>query len=346
MFGFELHNPLLLLVAFVAVPVWWLVRRRQAAITFSSLRALESLPRSWRSRLTWVPAALFSTAVIALAIALARPQTSERLSRVEREGVAIMMVVDRSSSMNARDLVQEDRSIDRLEVVKDVFRRFVLGDRQREAGEGRPNDLVGLVTFAGYADSICPLTLDHHNLAMLVEQLEIVSQRGEDGTAVGDGLALAIERLRRSEASSRVAILLTDGENNAGVIDPLQAADLARELGVKVYCIGAGTTGVAPVPSRNPFTGRIRLMPQPVRIDEKTLREIAKRTGGAYFRATDQDSLAAIYGQIDQMERTKINELRYLRYHEWFAPFAATSLALMALAATLDGTLFRRLPEA
>ena len=345
MFDFEFRNPTFLLTGLLALAAWWMVGNRQASITFSSLQLLDSVPTTWRLRFCWLPAALFSGAIIAISVALARPQTSERLSHIEREGVAIMMVVDRSSSMNARDLVKEDSSVDRLAVVKDVFRRFVLGDREREAGRGRPNDLVGLVTFAGYADSVCPLTLDHYNLVMLVDELEIVSQRGEDGTAIGDGLALAVERLRRSEASSRVAILLTDGEHNAGVIDPLKAADLAREVGVKVYCIGAGTTGVAPVPARNPFTGRIRLVAQPVRIDEKTLKEIAKRTGGAYFRATDQDSLAAIYGQIDKLERTKISETRYMKYHELFAPFATAALILIGLAAVMDGTVFRRLPE-
>ena len=342
---FEFRNPTLLLLALLAIPAWWLVRHRQAAIIFSSVRPLESLPASWRSRLAWLPAALFSAAVIALALAVARPQTSEKLARVEREGVAIMMVMDRSGSMHARDMVQGDRSVDRLTVAKDVFNRFVLGDRQASAGTGRPNDLIGLVTFAGYADSICPLTLDHNNLALLASELEIVSQRGEDGTAIGDGLALAVERLRKSEVTSRVAILLTDGENTAGVIDPLKAAELAREVGVKVYCIGAGTNGWAPIPQYDPRRNRTVLIRQRVRIDEATLKEIAKRTGGAYFRATDSESLADIYGQINELEKTEISELRFVRFHQWFAPFATVGLALMGLAAALDSTAFRRWPE-
>ena len=345
MLDFEFRNPLLLSLALLAIPAWWLVRNRQASIVFSSLTPLEALPATWRSRLSWLPAALFAAAMVAWSLALARPQTSEKLSRVEREGVAIMMVMDRSGSMHARDMVQGDRSVDRLTVAKDVFSRFLLGDQQRAAGEGRPNDLVGLVTFAGYADSVCPLTLDHNNLALLASELEIVNQRGEDGTAIGDGLALAVERLRRSAVSSKVAILLTDGENTAGVIDPLKAADLAREVGVKVYCVGAGTNGWAPIPTYDPRRNRTVLVRQRVRIDEATLKEIAKRTGGAFFRAIDSESLAKIYGQIDELERTKVSELRYVQFHEWFAPFATAGLVLMGLAATLDGTAFRRWPE-
>lgn len=253
-----------------------------------------------------------------------------------------MMVVDLSSSMNARDLVKDDVSVNRLDVVKDVFVGFVLGD-QDAVTTGRPDDLIGLVTFAGYADSVCPLTLDHGNLASIVKDLQIVSVRSEDGTAIGDGLGLAVERLRRSKAKSRVAILLTDGVNNAGVIPPVKAAELASEHGIKVYCIGAGTNGIAPIPDRDLF-GRVSLARTTVTIDEETLKQVSAKTGGRYFRAVDRERLADIYAEIDNLERTEVTEIRYLRYTEHFPYFVSAGLGLLALAALLNSSVFRRLP--
>lgn len=254
-----------------------------------------------------------------------------------------MMIVDRSSSMNARDLVRDDQSLDRLSVVTGVFERFVLGDRG-QTSLGRPADMIGLVTFAGYADSICPLTSDHGNLTSLVRQVEIVNSRSEDGTAIGDGLGLAVERLRQSKVQSKVAILLTDGVNNAGMIDPLKAAELAAANDIKVYCIGAGTNGIAPVPVRDPFSRRVVLRGMPVEIDEDTLRKIADTTGGQYFRATDEDALTRIYRQIDELERTKVEEIRYLNYTEHFTQFVLLGLGLASTACLLAATLFQRLP--
>jgi len=276
-----------------------------------------------------------------LIVALARPRTPQHETKISRDGIAIMMVVDLSSSMNARDMVKEDQSIDRLDVVKKVFADFVLGDQN--VAQGRPDDLVGIVTFARYADSICPLTLDHINLVNMAEELRIVTRRAEDGTALGDGLGLAVERLRRSKARSRVAILLTDGVSNAGVIAPEKAARLAAEHDIKVYCIGVGTQGVAPVPAVDMF-GRQTLMPQPVRIDEKTLRQIADKTGGRYFRAVDRDALSGIYSEIDKLERTEVTEVKYLEYTEHYYRFVIPALCLVAAAFVLNGSVFRRLP--
>jgi Ca-activated chloride channel family protein len=226
--------------------------------------------------------------------------------------------------------------------VKNVFVDFVLGS-DRTAGRGRPDDLVGMVVFAGFADSICPLTLDHGSLVNIVKDLEIVTRREEDGTALGDGLGLAVERLRRSKAKSRIAILLTDGVANAGVITPEKAAELAAENDIKVYCIGVGTQGVAPVPTVD-FFGRLRLIPQPVRIDEKTLRDIAEKTAGQYFRAVDKDALSRIYREIDALERTEVTEVKYLQYSEHFPYFVTSGLCLIATALVLNSSLFRRLP--
>jgi Ca-activated chloride channel family protein len=223
-----------------------------------------------------------------------------------------------------------------------VFRDFVLG--KDGAGQGRDDDTIGLVAFAGYADSLCPLTLDHGNLTVLAEDLEIVKQRSEDGTAIGEGLALAVERLRKDPSKSKVIILLTDGVNNRGTVSPMQAAELATAENIKVYCIGAGTQGFAPVPQHDPFSGRIVLRRAYVEIDEQTLKEIADKTGGRYFRATDIDSLTEIYREIDQLERTKVTELRYLQYHEHYLMFVVFGLSLIGIAAVAEGSLFRRLP--
>lgn len=338
----EFRDPWFLLLLPTAGIAFWLATRSASSVTFSSLNLFETAPKTWRQRLSKLPAALLALATLSLIIALARPRTPERETRISREGIAIMMVVDLSSSMNARDLVEGDLTINRLDVVKEVFLEFVLGNQQLDVG-GRVDDLVGLVTFAGFADSICPLTLDHGNLANIVQDLEIVQVQSEDGTAVGDGLGLAVERLRRSNASSKVAILLTDGVQNAGVLSPQKAAELAAEFGIKVYCIGAGTNGVAPIPVRGLF-GETQLVGQPVQIDEETLKQVASKTGGAYFRAQNRDGLKEVYASIDELEKTEVTETRYLRYHEHFGIFVTAGLSLLTLATLLQGSVFRRLP--
>jgi Ca-activated chloride channel family protein len=337
----EFRDSLFLLVALAAPLVYWVASRSVSAVRYSSLTITDRAPRSWRVRLSKLPAVLMAISVVFLAVGLAGPRTPDAETKVSREGIAIMMVVDRSGSMEARDLVKDDLDVNRLAVVKDVFEEFVLGG---DAGDGRPDDLVGLITFAGYADSLCPLTLDHGNLVTIVKDLEIVTRNDEDGTAMGDGLALAVERLRRSKANSKVAILLTDGVNNTGAIDPEQAADLAATQNIKVYCIGAGTEGLAPVPAVDPFSGRRVLQRAFVEIDEKTLKAIADKTGGRYFRATDQEGLAEIYAEIDRLERTKISEIQYLQYTEHYVTFVVGALSLIALASLTGATVFRSLP--
>ncbi len=338
----EFKDPWFFALLLLVPAVYWLATRSKSVLTYSSLELVANAPRSVRQRLANLPAVLMCLGAVALIVALARPRTPERETRVSKDGIAIMMVTDLSSSMNARDLVEGDRSINRLNVVKDVFLEFVFGG-EGKAGKGRPDDLIGLVTFAGYADSICPLTLDHGNLATIVKDLEIVNQRSEDGTSIGDGLGLAVERLRRSKAKSRVAILLTDGVNNAGVIPPPKAAELAAELDIKVYCIGAGTNGVAPMPATD-LLGRQTLVASPVEIDEETLIAIADITGGMYFRAENREALSDIYQEIDRLERTEVTETRYLRYAEHFPHVVATALGLLGLASLASGTIFRRLP--
>ncbi|MFN3189286.1 MAG: vWA domain-containing protein [Aureliella sp.] len=342
MFEWEFRDPWFFAMLPLAAFVFWLATRSHSRLTYSSLDLVKASPRSLKLRFTKLPALLLALGCIAFVVALARPRTPERETRVSRKGIAVMMVVDLSSSMNARDLVEDDIQINRLDVVKEVFVDFVLGNSTRELA-GRVDDLVGLVTFAGYADSVCPLTLDHGNLASIVKDLEIVSVQSEDGTAVGDGLGLAVERLRRSNADSRVAILLTDGVNNAGVIDPLKAAELAAEFDIKVYCIGAGTNGDAPMPAQDLF-GRTVLVRQPVEIDEETLKGIAEKTGGKYFRAVNRESLSDVYAEINELEKTEVSEVRYQRYDEHFAIFVQAGLLLLIVGKLLGDSWLRHLP--
>ncbi len=336
----EFREPLLLLLALLAIPVFMLARRTPGRLVFSSLKILPDEAGGWRRRLAWVPDAVLCLALIALVVALAGPRMGERFSRIHREGVAIMMVVDVSSSMRALDLSTAARERTRLEAVQDVFEAFVLGDGDMP---GRPDDAIGLVSFAGFADTAVPLTLDHNNLTAVARNLDTVTDRGEDGTAIGDALALAVERLRESTAQSRIAVVLTDGVNNTGVESPAAAAELARSIGVKVYTIGAGTTGLAPVRVEDRF-GRTVLRSMRVEVDEAVLRRIAEVGGGRFFRAEDAEGLERVYAEIDRLERTRITEDRFRQYDEMFALPLALALALLAVGWLSRGALFARLP--
>lgn len=336
----EFREPLLLLLALLAVPVFLLARRAPGRLVFSSLKILPDEASGWRKRLAWVPDAVLCLALIALVVALAGPRVGERFSRIQREGVAIMMVVDVSSSMRALDLSTPARERTRLEAVQDVFEAFVLGDGDLP---GRPDDTIGLVSFAGFADTAVPLTLDHNNLTAVARDLDTVRDRREDGTAIGDALALAVERLRESTAQSRIAVVLTDGVNNAGVESPAAAAELARSLGVKVYTIGAGSTGLAPVRVEDRL-GRTVLRSMRVEVDEAVLRRIADVAGGRFFRAEDAEGLERVYAEIDRLERTRITEDRFRQYDELFALPLALALGLLVVGWLGRGALFARLP--
>ncbi len=348
--GLEFRDPWFLLVALLAPVVYHLLTgAASTAVTYSTLAFLDRLSVTIRARLAPIPAVLIAGAVVAMALALAGPRTGDDQTRIRREGIAIVMVVDRSGSMQARDMVKGDMNVDRLEAVKAIFKQFVLGDDADQkwvdvATVGRPDDVIGLIGFARYADGLCPLTLDHGNLVNILDDLGIVRDRVEDGTALGEGLALAVERLRGHQAKSKVVILLTDGVNNAGDIAPEQAAELASAHGVKVYAIGVGTDGIAHVPVRHPLTGQQVLQPIRVEVDEDTLKAIAHQTAGRYFRATDAQALAEIYRQIDQLERTQITEHRYLEYRQWYGPFVWSALAMIGSGSLLAGSFFRRLP--
>ena len=340
MAALEFREPLLLLLAFLAVPVFLLARRAPGRVLYSSLSLLPAQRGGLRARLAWLPDALLALALLALVLALAGPRIGERFSRIEREGIAIMMVVDTSGSMSALDLSTANRERTRLEAVQDVFELFVLGGGDLP---GRPDDAIGLIAFAAYADTAAPLTLDHENLVAVARNLEITTLAEENFTAIGDALGLAVERMRESPAQSRIIVLLTDGVNNAGVETPAAAAQLAHSQDVKVYTIGAGSTGIAHMRVRDARRGST-LRAVAVEIDEETLRDIAERTGGRYFRADNAEALIDVYAEIDRLERTRISEDRSRQYDELFRWPLALALMLAALGWLGRGAVFARAP--
>ncbi|MBA2112955.1 vWA domain-containing protein [Bremerella alba] len=307
---------LLLIVPFVAWALF--AQRRSGAISFSSVRMAGQLAPTFRQRLLWLPRALTIAAIVVLIVAAARPREGNEQTIVESDGIAIEMVVDRSGSMQAMDFQVDGQHVDRLTAIKKVAGDFITGG---DALEGRPSDLVGLIAFAGYADGVTPPTLDHAFLEAQLNHTQIVTNRSEDGTAIGDAISLAVEKLNALDATqkhkvqSKIIILLTDGENNAGDLEPIQAAELAQAMGIKVYTIGVGTKGQAPVPVTDPF-GQQTVQWMAVNIDEETLREVASTTGGKYFRATDTDSLTGIYAEIDELEKSKVEAQHYVDYRE------------------------------
>lgn len=331
---------LLLLVPFLVYRQYR--QRYTVAVLYSSVTDLATLTPSLMTRLRWLLPALRTLALILCVLALARPQRGLEATKVYSEGIAILMVVDISGSMAALDLSLDGRQGSRLDAVKQTFRTFVQGGGNQQL-TGRDGDIIGMVTFARYPDSVCPLTLDHDTLLALLDQVEIVSTPDEDGTAIGEGIALGVERLKDSTAKSRVLILLTDGVNNAGDTDPKQAAEIARALGIKMYTIGAGSRGVAMVPVRTPG-GQTVLQRMPVDIDEKMLTEIATFTGGQYFRATDGAALDAIYAEIDRLEKSTNVVEHYQQYAELFPWLLLPALGCVLAEALLVNTRFRTIP--
>ncbi|HWO23637.1 MAG TPA: VWA domain-containing protein [Kofleriaceae bacterium] len=337
--GVELAHPWVLLALVLVVPALYWSSRGAGRVVFSSLRALPAGGQTWRTRVAWLPDALAALAVAALVIALAGPRAGDKNARIRREGIAVMMAVDISGSMRALDLSQKNRELTRLDAVKQVFEQFALGGGGLD---GRADDAIGLVAFAKYAETRSPITLDHGNLATAARQLDFAPE-DEDGTALGAGLQLAVERLREFTARSKIAILLTDGQSNVHEISEESAIDDAVKAGIKVYTIGAGTVGSAPM-RVDLGDGQQRLVHTQVSIDEATLRKIADRTGGQYFRATDNASLRQIYAQIDRLERTTLEEERFTEYHQFYGWFAAAAMGLVVAALLLRGTVLRRLP--
>jgi Ca-activated chloride channel family protein len=277
-------------------------------------------------RLRWVSLALF-------VVALAQPRIGEGETRITASGVDIVVALDRSSSMSAEDFELGGKPVNRLTIAKDVLGRFV---------EKRANDRIGLVAFAMNAYLAAPLTLDHDFLLQNLDRLEIAT-REEDGTAMGSALASALNRLRDLPSVSKIVILMTDGQNNAGKVPPLTAAEAAQALGVKVYTIGVGTRGLARVPYVDDW-GTRRYVQQQVNIDEETLTEIAVRTGGQYYRADRTETLVSIYEEIDRLEKTDVEVQHYERYRELFPWVVLAGLVLLLMEIILSHTVWRRLP--
>lgn len=305
----------LLLALMVGLTIWRAYKRQTPALLFSSIQPLISTPGNWKSHLHWLSKICYWLALTALILALARPQLQNTTVEQQAEGIDIVLVLDMSSSMQAEDLKPN-----RFEAAKSVALDFI---------DKRVSDRIGLVTFALKSFTVVPPTLDYRLLKKLLEDLEMGMI--EDGTAIGMGIATAINRLKDSEAKSKVIILLTDGQNNAGEIDPVTAADLAVTYGIKIYTIGAGTRGTAPFPIQDPIFGR-RYQNVPVNIDEEMLTEIASMTDGRYFRATDTEELQQIYNQIDELEKTEIEEIIYTDYKDLYIYFLVAAIGFIVIA--------------
>jgi len=316
---------------FVLIPIligWYVGKQAstQATLVMPSLEGIKNL-RSWKTTLRHVPFVFRLLAISCIILALARPQTRDDEELVSGEGVDIVLCIDVSGSMLAQDFTPN-----RIEAAKEVAANFVAG---------RPTDRIGIVIFSGESFTLCPLTTDQ---AMLSSQIaNIQSGLLEDGTAIGSGLATGVDRLRASQSKSKVIILLTDGENNGGQIPPVTAKELAKATGVRVYTIGVGTEGYAQVPMQT-VGGNVVMQREKVNIDEKLLTQIANETGGKYFRAHDNESLKSIYGEIDHLEKSRIEVTALKRYTEKFYPLAIAAAAFLLLELVLRFTLFKKFP--
>lgn len=317
---------LLLLIPAALVWYWFRGSKSYPTIQISDLSIFPAKRKRWKEYLQYSVWVLRLLASALLIIALARPQSTLSRQDVNIEGIDIIMAMDISGSMLA-----EDFKPNRLEASKDVALEFV---------KGRLNDRIGLVVFSGESFTQCPLTTDHGVLLNLIS--EVKSGMIEDGTAIGDGLGTAVNRLKESQAVSKVIILLTDGENNRGFIDPLSAAEIAKVYKLRVYTIGVGSIGLAPYPVETPFGKQYQQME--VRIDEPLLRQIADMTGGKYFRATNKKKLEEIYSEIDQLEKSKIDVTEFKKKKEEFLPFAFLALGILLLDFFLTSVILKRFP--
>jgi len=337
------------LLALIPIAFWLMLRRprRSPPITLAA-PALDPavgvrLPSSLRVRTRWAPAALRAAAIALAVVALARPQEVSGESRTSTEGIAIQLVVDRSSSMR-EPMLAAGRTVPKFQVVRETVRRFVLGEGDLE---GRDGDMIGLIAFAGYADTVCPLVRSHDAVADLAGQLDAVAPRSrEDGTAIGDALALAAARLENAEREiaraaqsdeapdytikNKVIVLLTDGANTAGDIDPRAAAGFAADRGITVHTIGIGD-------SRRDVFGRVR------GLDERLLMQVAETTGGQYFNASSAEALADVYARIDSLEKSEIRVTEFSNVEERFVPFAVAALILLGVEQILAFLFYRGL---
>lgn len=323
-------NPWYLLLLLLLIPaiVWYVLKHKtaQASMNISSTEAFDKMPRSYKVYLRHVVFALRMLVIACVIVILARPMTTDSWHKSSTEGVDVMVALDISGSMLSRDF-----SPNRLEAAKNVAAQFIAG---------REYDNIGLVVFAGEGFTMCPMTTDHAVLLNLMKDVDCGML--VDGTAVGDGLATAVNRIKDGPAKSKTIILLTDGTNNAGIVDPITAAEIARSYGIRVYTIGVGTKGMAPSPVMTPYG--IRYQNMPVEIDEDKLRQIASIGDGQYFRATDENVLKRVFAEIDQMEKTKLSVQQFSRREEAYMPWAILAMLLLGIEIIIRYTLLRNVP--
>lgn len=326
---FENPQVLWLLIAIAPMIGYYIFRTFQgrAAVQISSIEGVAASGRTARYWLRHIPFLLRMVVVALLILVMARPQSSEDKTNINSEGIDIVMALDLSSSMLARDFEP-----DRLEAAKEITSQFIIERR---------TDRIGLVVFAGEAFTQSPLTTDHVSLVNLLSQVK--SGMMDDGTAIGNGLATAVNRLKESTAPSKVIVLLTDGVNNSGQIDPMSAADIAAEYGLRVYTIGVGSEGVAPYPAYDPW-GNVVYQMGKVEIDEKLLSDISEKTGGRYFRATDNTKLAEIYGEINKLEKAKVEVENFTKYSEIYHNFLLMAIGFLLLELICRYIVFRQIP--
>jgi len=333
----EFRDPLwlllLIILPLISLVVFFTGKGKKIALKYSTLEIIQATGGGIGAKLRHVLPILRWIVLIILIVALARPQKLFQERQMETEGIDIMLTLDISTSMLAEDF----RPKNRLEAAKTVASEFI---------SGRVTDQIGLVVFAGQSFTQCPLTLDYNLLIELLTRINIqlvIEGTIEDGTAIGMAIANGVNRLRTSEAKSRILILLTDGQNNRGEIDPQTAASAAKALGIRIYTIGVGTVGFAPYPVRDQW-GRTTYQQVQVEIDEDLLREIADQTGGKYFRATDAEALRRVYSEIDKLEKSKIRVHQYRQKAELFKPFLGIALILLMIEVVLSATRLRRMP--
>jgi Ca-activated chloride channel family protein len=328
--GLTFSNPELFYLLLVIIPMaaWYIFRQKRntASIRISSTASVVKAPKTIRQYLRHLVFLFQIIAISLFVVVLARPQSTRNWENSTTEGIDIIIALDISSSMLARDF-----SPDRLEAAKNVAMKFI---------SGREYDRMGLVVFSGEAFTQCPLTTDRAVLLNLFKDIQ--SGMIEDGTAIGNGLATAVSRLKESEAISRVVILLTDGENNRGEVAPVTAAEIAKTFGIRVYTVGVGSIGTAPYPVQTQFG--IQLRDMEVKIDEKTLQEISNITDGKYFRATSNSKLEEIYKEIDKLEKSKIEVHEFSRKSEEFLPFALLGALFLITSLFMRVTIFRSIP--
>lgn len=328
--GIHFKNPeLLWLLLLVPIMAWYffvIKKHTRPRMRISTTEAFKNYRPTLRQRLINLPVVLRIICVALMVVALARPQSSSRGSNVTTEGISVVVALDISTSMLA-----EDFRPNRIEAAKKVAMDFI---------SGRPNDLIGLVIFSGESFTQCPVTSDHSVLLNLIR--EVKPGMLEDGTAIGDGLATAVARLKDAKTVSKVVVLITDGVNNSGSVPPLTASEIANTFGVRVYSIGVGTRGTAPYPFQTPFGVQYQNME--VQIDEALLTKIAETSGGRYFRATNNKKLESIFAEIDQMEKSKVEVTEFHRYTEEYLPYALAAFALLMLEMILRYTWLKSIP--